>query len=389
MGMVLQLRLLSDKERLDWLRLSRSENVGTRTFFDLLKLYGSASRALESVQEMSVKGGRKQPITLCSQSDAEREITRHIQLGASLVAACEPEFSPLLREIKDCPPMLSMRGHKALLKRSSIAIVGARNASANGCHFAQKLAADLGEAGIVCISGLARGIDTAVHHGSLKTGTVGVIAGGIDNIYPKENAGLYKAMAEQGLIIAESPFGAQPKSQSFPRRNRIISGLSSGTVVVEASQGSGSLITARMAADQGRDVFAVPGSPLDPRCKGTNDLIRQGAILTENASDVLHHIHFAKHIASSGLLETASPGFDSLHRVYDEGEIQSLRPKIVEKLGMTPVSVDEIISQLGIPPQIVLTVIIELELAGKLERTSGNRVSLLSAGETEMLFALT
>lgn len=369
-------KTLTDNERLDWLRLSRSENVGSKTFFSLLGLYGSAANALERVQDMSLRGGRKQPIKTCSTADAKKEIADTERFGAKIVAACEPAFSQRLFTIKDCPPVLTLRGQLDLLNQDSLGVVGARNASANGCRFAQKLAADLGTAQLVCASGLARGIDTAAHQGSLPTGTIAVIAGGIDNIYPKENENLYYAIAERGLIVAEHPFGAQPRSQHFPRRNRIISGLSLGVVVVEASLKSGSLITAHMALEQNREVFAVPGSPLDPRCKGTNDLIRQGAIVTEGIDDILQHVR--------AMQERPFAFGEREDRVFTPGMlvappedvVAKARAEIIEKLGPSPVAVDDIIVQLGIPANIVLTVLLELELAGKLERQSGNYVTL-------------
>lgn len=379
-------RLLSSKERLDWLRLYRSENIGPKTFFDLIAIYRSAGVALERIQEMSLKGGRKKPIALCSAKAAAEEMAAHEKMGAVLLAHCEPEFPKLLREIKDCPPIISVLGNRSLMERQTIAIVGARNASANGCHFAHMLARELGTSNVVCVSGLARGIDTAVHKGSLATGTIAVIGGGINTVYPKENAALQQAITEQGLVIAESPFGAQPVSQSFPRRNRIISGLSYGTVVVEAAYNSGSLITARMAADQGRDVYAVPGSPLDPRCRGTNDLIRQGATLTESAKDILGHTNFVRDVAPFNLNEPESNNYGGATVKMDEMLLNNIRPRVHEKLSATPVPIDEIISQLGISPSLVLTVLLELELAGRLERHAGNCVALLYSGQMEDVF---
>lgn len=378
---------LSNKERLSWLRLSRSENVGSKTFFSLLQLYGSAEIALERVQNMSIKGGRKKPIKLCTLAEATREIESTYAFGGEIIATCEREFPPYLRNIHDCPPVITVHGQKHLLQNHSIAIVGARNASANGCRFASMLAEELGQAEFVCISGLARGVDTAVHKGALKTGTIAVIAGGIDNVYPKENADLYKAIREQGLIIAESPYGSLPRSQSFPRRNRIISGLSYGTVVVEASFKSGSLITSRFALEQDREVFAVPGFPLDPRCRGTNNLIRQGAVITESARDVIAHIQHFIDQPLLNLAEKEPSDFISAVVPPNDNAVKNARLAIIEKLGPSPVAVDEIVIQLGIGTNIVLTVLLELELAGRLERHAGNAVSLLY-NETEDLFSV-
>ncbi len=377
----MKIRSLSDKERIAWLRLSRSENVGPVSFFQLISLYGSAEKALEVAPSLSAKGGRKKPIQLCSLAVAEKELSQVIKLGGKIIAACEPEYPALLRETKGFPPLITVLGNVELLNQRAIAIVGARNASANGCRFAQHIASELGKRKWVVASGLARGIDTAAHKGSLQAGTIAVIAGGVDKLYPPENADLFKAITEQGAVVAEMPLGSVPRSQHFPRRNRIISGVSQGTLVVEASKGSGSLITARMALEQNREVFAVPGSPMDPRCNGTNSLIKQGAHLVESAQDIIDALAKPFEVAPNGhgLFDFQSDEFAEAAAPYHatETEADKARPYIIEKLSSTPVEVDEIINQTEYAASVVQTVLLELELAGKLERHAGNRVALL------------
>ncbi|MDV7341669.1 DNA-processing protein DprA [Terasakiella sp. A23] len=366
---------LSFDERLAWLRLIRSENVGPITFYRLLEQYGSAQAALKALPDLAKKGGRKRAIKICSKSDAQKELTEVKELGAELIMRDEAAYPPLLAQVEDAPPVLSVRGHAHLLRKRSIAIVGARNASINGCNFAAQLARDLGQGGLLVVSGLARGVDGAAHAASLETGTVGVQGGGVDVIYPKENAHLYNEMAERGCVIAEPKIGIQPQARHFPRRNRIISGMARAIVVVEASPRSGSLITARLALEQGRDVFAVPGSPLDPRSKGTNALIRDGAILVESAQDILTELN---HVQNTPLEERKGSYYqrDNI-TMPSEDMLQAARGQIIKSLSPTPVFVDEIIRQCQISASIVQTVLLELELAGSLERHPGNKVSLI------------
>ncbi len=376
----MKLHPLSDKERIAWLRLARSENVGPVSFFNLLSIYGSAQKALDVAPSLSSRGGRKKPITILKESEAVRELEVIAKMGGKIIAACEPEYPALLRETKGFPPLITVLGRAELLNQRSIAIVGARNASANGCRFAQHLAHELGTRQWVVASGLARGIDTAAHRGSLETGTIAVIAGGVDRLYPPENADLFKAICEKGAVIAEMPLGAVPRSQHFPRRNRIISGVSQGTLIVEASQGSGSLITARMALEQNREVFAVPGSPMDPRCNGTNGLIKQGAHLVESAEDIVQALAKPFEIVQGehGLFDFQADDFaEASPYSGSEHEADGARPLVLEKLSSTPVEVDEIIAQTGFSASVVLTILLELELAGRLERHAGNRVALL------------
>lgn len=368
----------TDEERINWLRLIRSENIGIKTFNSLLKMYGSAEKAIEKAGEMSLRGGREKPITIFSYDRAEQEIANCRKIGARIIALPEPEYPALLRQISDAPPIITVLGNTDILNHQTIAVVGARNASANGCRFAYKIAEKLGEHNYVVVSGLARGIDAAAHKGSLQSGTIAVIAGGIDHIYPRENEALYNNIKENGAIIAELPIGTAPKAQHFPQRNRIISGISLGTIVVEASTKSGSLITARCALEQNREVFAVPGSPLDPRCEGPNKLIKQGAVLTESIEDIIDNINHPPANKNYGAFAEldVDAGNDFLVEP-DEQNISNARNTIKSLLSSTAVEVDELIGQSGLPTQIVQVVLLELELAESLIRHPGNKVSLL------------
>jgi DNA processing protein len=367
-------RPLNPSELLDWLRLIRTEQVGPITFYQLLARFGSAAAALDALPGLARRGGRAQPLRLYPREAAEREMERVARAGATLLAWGEPDYPIPLTAVDDAPPLLAVRGDRALLQRRAIAVVGARNASANGRRFARDIAAELGRSGLVVASGLARGIDAAAHWGALGSGTIAVLAGGADVVYPEENRDLYEKVVEQGVVVAEPPIGTVPQARHFPRRNRIISGLSLGILVVEAAARSGSLITARLALEQGREVFAVPGSPLDPRCRGTNDLIRKGAILTETAEDVLEHLQplFGAPLAERRAeLFRAAPAAPPSDFEFDRG-----RQAVLEQLGYNPVPVDEVVRQCHLSPSIVVTILLELELAGRLERHPGNQVSL-------------
>jgi DNA processing protein len=367
---------LSASERLDWLRLIRSENVGPRTFVRLIERFGTAATALAALPDLAKRGGRARPITLCPKADAEREWQAAERAGATMLASCEPGYPRWLAATEDAPPILYMKGNPSLLTRSMVAMVGARNASINGRNLARRIAADLGRAGMVVASGLARGIDTAAHEGALATGTVAVLAGGVDVVYPPENLRLYDEIAAAGAVLSEMPPGTQPQASHFPRRNRIVSGLSLGVVVIEASLRSGSLITARLAADQGREVFAVPGSPLDPRAHGPNDLIRNGAVLTESAEDVLRVL---SDLLRRPLSEGKRVDFQGAAACEpDETELTAARRTILSALGPTPVTVDSLIRECQLSPPVVSMVLLELELAGRLERHPGHKVSLLA-----------
>jgi DNA processing protein len=360
----------ADADRIARLRLIRSDRVGPVTYFQLLARFGSAAAALAAIPELAARGGGSAP-RLAGPDVAEREIERVAKLGARHLFLGQADYPQLLAELETAPPVLVVKGDPALLERQAVALVGARNASAAACRFARMLARQLGEAGAVIVSGLARGIDSAAHDGSLETGTVAVVAGGIDIVYPPENEARQKAIAERGLLIAEQPPGTEPRSRHFPYRNRIIAGLASGTVVIEAAPRSGSLITARLAAECGREVMAVPGSPLDPRAQGCNLLIREGATLVQNAEDVIEAI---RPLFASGVRQQAEP-FAAAATGADVTEDQ--RRSVTALLGLTPVPVDELIRQSALAPALVQTVLLELELAGRLDRHAGGRVSLV------------
>ncbi len=368
-------RPLSAAEKRDWLRLIRSERVGPITFFRLIERFGSAAEALRRLPDLAKRGGGAAP-ALHPEAEADAELETLARQGGVFVAFGEPDYPPLLAHIEDAPPVLAVLGHPALLRRKAVAVVGARNATLGGRRFARTLAADLGRAEYVVASGLARGIDAAAHEGALATGTVAVQGAGVDVVYPSENAALYDKIRAQGAIVSEMACGTQPLARHFPRRNRIISGIARGVVVVEASPQSGSLISARFALEQGREVFAVPGAPGDPRARGTNGLIRQGAVLTESAADVVQHL---AHFADPGIDDPPSPfaARDMVNVDHGEAELAAARKIIVENLGLTPLPVDEIIRSCQFSPAVVLTVLLELELAGRLERHPGHQVSRL------------
>jgi DNA processing protein len=314
-----------------------------------------------------------------SRAEAEAELTALQRIGARLLCWGEPGYPSALAAIDDAPPVLTVCGQVELLSRPMVAVVGARNASASGRHFCRDLAASLGRGGLVVVSGLARGIDAAAHSGAIETGSIAVVAGGVDVVYPEENRGLHDTLAHRGAIVAELPLGTEPQARHFPRRNRIISGMALGVVVVEAAARSGSLITARFALEQGRDVFAVPGSPMDPRCRGSNDLLRHGATLTEAAEDVL--LQLAPLLRSSPPPRIPSPTSQTALDLRPAGNAVPIADEegtelILEKLGPTPVAVDELVRQCQLSPAVVATLLLELELAGTIERHPGNLVSL-------------
>jgi DNA processing protein len=346
------------------------------TFFALLRRFGSAAAAIDALPLLS------RPVAPLGRHEAEAELARIERSGGRLLCWGEPLYPVLLAAIEDAPPVLTLFGRPELLTAPIVAVVGARNASANGRRLARDLASGLGEAGIVVASGMARGIDAAAHLGALDSGTVAVLAGGADIVYPEENRGLYDAMRTRGAILAELPLGAEPQARHFPRRNRIISGLALGVVVVEAAAKSGSLITARYALEQGREVFAVPGSPLDPRCRGCNDLLRRGATLTESAADVLDQLAplLRERVAPTrtvlpapARLSLATPSAAPLPAPVSEEEGLDL---LLEYLGPAPVAVDELVRQCQMSAASIATLLLELELAGRIERHPGNFVSL-------------
>jgi DNA processing protein len=352
----------------DRLRLIRSANIGPVTYRQLITRFGNAAQAIAAIPMLAARGGGRAPV-LADPRLIEREMGSVAQLGARYLFLGDADYPPLLAEIDSAPPVLIVRGDTGLLRRTGIAMVGARNASAAAIRFARMLAHELAGEEAAIISGLARGIDTAAHQGSIEGGTIGVIASGIDMVFPPENADLQERVACEGLLITEYPPGTEPLARHFPQRNRIIAGLALGTVVVEAAPKSGSLITARLAGEMGREVMAVPGSPLDPRAQGCNALIREGATLVQSAADVLEQIRpiDPRMLRSPGSSYVGEPPEDA-----NDAD----RRAVIDLLGPVPVPVDELIRQVGLSPAIVQTVLLELELGGRLERQAGGRVSL-------------
>ncbi|MEO8176682.1 MAG: DNA-processing protein DprA [Sphingomicrobium sp.] len=351
---------------IDRLRLNRSPGIGPITFRQLLARFGDAAAALAAVPDLARRGGGRAP-SLFSRADAEREIDRVERLGARYIVLGQGLYPRLLAELDDAPPLLIAKGQLALLEPTAVAIVGARNASAAACRFARGLAHGLGQHGAAVVSGLARGIDSAAHDGAFDSGTIGIVAGGIDIFYPPENEERQRAIAERGLVLAEMPPGTEPRARHFPYRNRIIAGISLGTVVVEAAPRSGSLITARLAAEAGREVMAVPGSPLDPRAQSCNQLIRDGATLVQSAADVMEAIRpFEGKVESPPVHYQARPAQD----------YASALGSVEELLGPSPVPVDELIRLSGAPSGAVQMALLELDLAGRLDRHAGGKVSL-------------
>jgi DNA processing protein len=363
-------RCLTDDQRIDWLCLIRSANVGPRTFRTLINHCGDARAALDRLPELARRGGADRTPRIFSRADAEREIKASAAIGVRLVALTEPEYPLRLKEIDDAPPLLAVRGAIPVLALSMVAIVGARNASAAGVKFAERIARDLGTAGFGIASGLARGIDAGAHRASLNSGTVAVLAGGHDRIYPPEHTSLAQAIASDGALISEMPLGWEPRARDFPRRNRLISGVSLGVVVIEAARRSGSLITARMALEQGREVFAVPGSPLDPRCEGSNSLLKQGATLVTEAADVTAVLEPILGRPATFLEDPEPVSLQPMEPPSKEREL------IVGLLGPTPVSLDDLVRMSGSSPASVRTVLLELELAGRIDRRGGGLVAL-------------
>ena len=367
---------LTDRQRIAWLRLIRSDNVGPSTFRDLINHFGSAEAALTMLPELSSRGGASRAIRIAAVEEAERELDVARRHGARFVGIGEPDYPPALRQIDGAPPLLAVMGHSPVALRPSVGIVGSRNASISGAKFAAMIARDVGRVGYAITSGLARGIDTAAHRASMETGTIAVLAGGLDQPYPPENVPLLKEIvAGEGLAVSEMPFGWEPRARDFPRRNRLIAGISHGVVVVEAAQRSGSLITARMAGDFGRLVFAVPGSPLDPRCHGTNALLKEGAIVTTSSEDVLKALAPLARLEGSSermIEETGDDDGAAALLPPDDGD----RATIISSLGPSPVEVDDIIRHTGLSASAVYLVLLELDLAGRLHRHAGGLVSL-------------
>lgn len=364
---------MTDEMRLAWLRLYRSENVGPITFRQLINRFGGAEAALTALPELAARGGRR--IRIAERAAIEDEMARAARLGARFICLGEPDFPALLRMSDQCPPILAVMGDGAVLSSPTVGIVGARNASLSGIKLTKTFAAELGRAGYAVVSGLARGIDAAAHEAALSTGTIGVFAGGIDRPYPPENKPLMRRIVDDGgCLVSEMPFGWEPRAVDFPRRNKVVAGLSLGLLVVEAAMRSGSLISARLAGEMGRLVFAVPGSPLDPRAGGTNRLLKDGAIIATEPADVIDGLR------PLDTRMTPSSGDDLDEPIDDNPSDEPAlgeREKILEALGPTPVSIDDIVDHTGASPGAVQLVLLELDLAGRLERHSDGTVSIL------------
>jgi DNA processing protein len=365
---------LSEEERLDWLRLIRSENVGPRTFHNLVTYYGGVRPALTALPGLARRGGSARPLRICSRGQAEAELKAAHAAGVQFFTLGEPEYPSRLKMIDDPPPVIAVRGKLETLTRPLIAIVGSRNASAAGVKFAERIARDLGAAGFAVVSGLARGIDAAAHRASLGTGTIAVLAGGHDRIYPAEHTGLVEKLVIEGAAVSEMPIAWEPRAHDFPRRNRLISGLSLGVIVVEAARRSGSLITARLAGEQGREVFAVPGSPLDPRSEGTNGLLKQGATPVTEAADVIAAIEPI--LGRSLDLPSAQEPSQEPLGTPDTGPDADERTRLISLLGTAPVSIDDLVRVSRTSATNVRSVLLELEIAGRLARHGAGLVSL-------------
>ncbi len=368
---------VSDTERFNRLQLLRSENVGPINFHQLLKKFGNAANALDALPELSRLGGRKTAIKPCPVSEIEAEMLTANKLGISLVCHDEQNYPPLLKNLDIPPPMLYLQGDIALINRPIVSIVGARNCSSAGHQITKIIATALGKLGYVIASGLARGIDTTAHEATLQSGTIAIVAGGINIYYPPENKELQHAISSKGLLIAENPPGFLPRGQDFPRRNRIISGISHAVLVIEAALKSGSLITARYALEQNREVFAMPGNPLDIRAAGTNKLIKSGAHMLTCADDVTEvltpmlrslPLYFSSNETNT---KTQTP-LHSKQLTSKDAE----RQKLLLALGPTPTDVDELIRCTGLTPAHIQTILLELDLAGRLERHGQQKVSL-------------
>ncbi|MGL4490785.1 MAG: DNA-processing protein DprA [Rhizobiaceae bacterium] len=367
--------VMTDRQRVSWLRLWRSDNVGPVTFRQLINHFGSAEAAIDGLPEMAMRGGAGRMPKVPHSSVIEGELAAVEKMGARIVGIGEPDFPKYLRLTSDCPPLVCFKGNAAVFQLPGVSVVGARNASLAGIKFAAKLSGEIGAEGYSIVSGLARGIDTAAHRAGLRTGTIAVMAGGLSHPYPPENVDLFHAIADSGgAVITEMPYGWEPRAKDFPRRNRIIAALGLGLLVVEAAQRSGSLISARMANELGRIVFAVPGSPLDPRCEGTNNLLKNGATLVTEARDLLDGLAPLTGDAPAPVQNLDEPTYEELG---SQETNDNDRRRILDALGPTPVAIDEIIAYSGLTPAQVYYVLLELDLAGRLQRHSGGAVSLI------------
>ncbi len=371
----------SEDEIKDWLKLAFSENVGPITFRDLISYFGSPKEAIRHIGDLSKQGGRRRPITLAKDKQIEEEIQKAREKGVKILISKDPDFPDLLRQIEDTPPVLFTLGDSYLLKARSIGIVGSRNASINGQNLTKRIAYDLVMNNFTIISGMAKGIDSSAHEGALRNTTdcgytVAVLGTGVDEIYPKENTELYYQIKERGCLVSELPMGTVPSPRNFPRRNRIISGLCEGVLVVEAHIGSGSLITAEEALSQNREVFAVPGSPLDPRSAGPNKLIREGAALVSSAQDIIQLLNKPR-IKDFHLFENEMVSLRQGKAIFDDQAISKARKILEENLTPEVTNIDSLIRETGMPTDLVNVALVQMELAGRIVRYPGHKVALI------------
>lgn len=369
--------LISSEEKISWLRLARSENVGKSTFFRLIEIFKSPDEALKHLADLSNRGGISRKIKISSREEAQKELQNTQNFGAEILIFCDEKYPRLLRTIPDPAPILTIKGDCDFFEGDCIAVVGPRNASYHGISFAKKIALELGQNSIATVSGMARGVDTAVHESSILSGTIAVIAGGIDNIYPSENAHLFREVMKRGLLVSEMPFGSPPKGGNFVQRNRLISGLSLAVIVIEAGLKSGSLITAKFAIEQGREVFAMPGSPFDPRCHGTNRLIKDGANMLESIDDILRDLPSLKmHFRDVGkLCEPEAEEFIApTQKMPSDADIAKIRAEILQKISFVPIAIEDLIHDMQIPARAGNIALVQLELADKIEVNAGKVV---------------
>ena len=375
---------LDDAQRLACLRLIRTENVGPVTFRELINHYGGAEEALAALPNLAKAGGRKRPVRICKQETAERELEAARRVGAQPIFTIEPGYPHRLATLDAPPPMLYIKGNPELLQKPSVAIVGARQSSAAGTKLSRLFAKHLGQAGLVIVSGLARGIDGAAHQASLETGTVAVLAGGLDNIYPPEHEDLHARIAEHGCLVSEMSCGFKPRAQDFPRRNRLISGITLGVLVVEAARRSGTLVTARFAGEQGREVFAIPGHPLDPRAEGTNQLIKTGATLVTKPHDILEALEPLTGIGSRAFKEPAAVMPEPQATPTPPPTVsEKEREAVLTALGPAPIDINELMRATELPIAATRAILMELDLAGRIEHHSPGLVSLVTKEEGE------
>jgi DNA processing protein len=369
----------SDNFKFSWIRLARTKNVGSKTFVQLLKTYGNPETALQNIDSLAKKGGFSGEKLIPPKQVIEKEISETKKYGADIILACEQNYPRSLLHIPDFPPLIITKGNTQFLNTPIFAIIGARNSSINGNKLSFEFAKEISDAGFTIVSGLAKGIDSYAHKGSLSNGTIGVIAGGINHVYPKENSNLYEEMYDKGLVITEQPINSSVLAQHFPQRNRIIAGLASGVLVVEATKKSGTLITTRFALDYNKEVYAIPGSPLDSKSQGTNELLKQGANLALTPKDIIQDLdRFIK--KNNTFVSDNNEKFTDNHmkNLPSESELTLFRKKLFNSLSHSPIEIDDIMEQLEIPINILSYLLLELELAGKISRLSNNKIYLIS-----------